>query len=276
MTAVEPARHTGGCTGTGCLKFAYDSDHRITVVRDPRSNGSDNQKTTIAYDGSNRPSVISDASIDEAMLQVNSYAATSTTYRRVEWQDGAALEAAKGLFIDLTPDGSTLNEYVPLGLNATPSAADLAASYGFDGVGHYSLETRWQSHSPNRATVSRRGTNAALAVDNLADPLTAGETLWSQSPDQYFASVAAGNPDLYRTTYTYNALHETVDTITPYTSPSPAYSSLVGATPNLAGYWRLGDTTGSTATDSSGANHNGSIGSGITLGQAGALVNDFQ
>jgi len=294
LMTVIPAQHVGtGCaavgTASGCLKFEYTGSNLLWKIRDPRDTGSsgNNFYTMVTYDGTNRPTKITDvsASPDEDMLVVDTYSASSDTYRRVLWQNGPALAASKALYIDLSPDGTTLNEYQPLTCSSsacTPAvdAGDLMASYAFDGVGHYSTETRCQtagctSTGGGNQVVSRRGTNAALAVDNLADPLTGAETLWSQSADQYYASVAAGNPGLYRTTYTYNALHEVVDTITPYTSPEPVYSTVVAAGPNLAGYWRLGEPSGSTAADSSSGNHAGTISSsGVSLAQPGALVGD--
>ena len=54
-------------------------------------------------------------------------------------------------------------------------------------------------------------------------------------------------------------------------SASDAYSSAVLADVP-AGYWRLNETSGATAYDSSGHGNNGAIGSGVTLGQPGALV----
>jgi hypothetical protein len=39
-------------------------------------------------------------------------------------------------------------------------------------------------------------------------------------------------------------------------------------------YWRLGEPSGATAADSSGAGNTGTISGGVTLGQPGALLND--
>jgi hypothetical protein len=53
---------------------------------------------------------------------------------------------------------------------------------------------------------------------------------------------------------------------------SPYASAILNDRPS--GYWRLGETSGTTATDSSGYANNGSYGGGFTLGMGGALVND--
>jgi hypothetical protein len=54
--------------------------------------------------------------------------------------------------------------------------------------------------------------------------------------------------------------------------PAPAYASAVLADQPVA-YWRLGESSGTTAVDSSG-HVNGTYASGVTLGQPGALSSD--
>jgi hypothetical protein len=54
---------------------------------------------------------------------------------------------------------------------------------------------------------------------------------------------------------------------------SSGYSAAVLATPGLVGYWRLGESAGSVACDSAGAN-DGSYQAGTTLAQPGALADD--
>jgi RHS repeat-associated protein len=287
LTAVVPARLSAPCAAagspSGCSIFTYSS-HQIQTIRDPRSVGTDNLYYSISW--ATGPYQITDMSVSQPMLVVDSLAASSPTYRRVLYQDAPARLANSAVYIDMTPDGSTLFEYAPKSCAANPcvyntpssypaapTTADLSAAYTFDGAGSFSTETRYRT-AGGAQVVSRRGTNAALGIDNLNDPLSAAETAWDQTSDQYFASHAAGNDNLYRTFYTYNALHEVVDTTTPYTNPAPAYSASVLGTSGLAGYWRLGETSGSTAADSSSGGHPGTIGSGVTLGVGGALIGD--
>src|SRR3954452_15059449 len=54
---------------------------------------------------------------------------------------------------------------------------------------------------------------------------------------------------------------------------SSSYSSLVGGTSGLVAYWRLGELSGSSACDVTGA-HGGSYSGSVALGQAGALSGD--
>jgi hypothetical protein len=60
---------------------------------------------------------------------------------------------------------------------------------------------------------------------------------------------------------------------TVYQSSTCSYPGLVASTPGLLGYWRLGESSGTTATDLTGA-HDGTYQGGYTLGVAGALTGD--
>ena len=55
--------------------------------------------------------------------------------------------------------------------------------------------------------------------------------------------------------------------------PPPAYRDQVLSTSGLLSYWRLGESTGTTAFDAKGSN-NGTYLNGVTLSQPGALTND--
>ena len=294
LLTVIPARYAAGaCAGsgpTGCLKFDYSGTHLLADVIDPRSTGSDNQKTTITYTG-NDAQQISDASTNQPELRVLGYDTDAThTYLRPLWQDQPGLRSNTARYVELSPDGSVQNEYVPKACSGTctagspstypaaPVPGDLATSYAFDGVGRVSsvisYRTPGNGQNLGQQVVTRRATNAAVAVDNLNDPLSAAETLWEQSPDQYYASHAAGNDELYRTSYAYNEFHERITTVIPHSDPAPAYATAVGSPGGLAGYWRLGEGAGSTIADSSGLGHNGTLSGGYTLGTGGALVGD--
>ena len=54
----------------------------------------------------------------------------------------------------------------------------------------------------------------------------------------------------------------------------PTYSSIVLATPNLAAYWRLGETSGTTANDASGNARNLTYTGSPSLNQTGMLTGD--
>jgi len=63
--------------------------------------------------------------------------------------------------------------------------------------------------------------------------------------------------------------------ITPPPPPAPttSYRSTVLGQSGLVSYWRLGESSGTTASDSKGTN-NGTYVNGVTLGTAGAIAND--
>jgi RHS repeat-associated protein len=294
LTTVVPARWDAACaTGSspqGCLSFTYTdtSNHYLKQVLDPRHTASNGFSTRIDYTPSTGgdPLSVTDESNGELMLRVLSYADTryADTYQRVVWQDRAGLAANAAPAEDLTPEGSAVQTYQPKvcagtcstgNLPAFEFSPDLATTVQFDGLTRATSQVAFRTANGPQV-VSRRGTFAALGVDNLNDPLSAAESAWTQSPDQYFASVAAGNDLLYRTTYVSNSLHEPVDETTPAANPHPTpYSSQVLATSGLTGYYHLGETSGSTATDSSSGGHTGTISAtGVTLNQPGALVGD--
>jgi hypothetical protein len=63
--------------------------------------------------------------------------------------------------------------------------------------------------------------------------------------------------------------------VAPGPQPQPApYRDTVLGQAGLLSYWRLGETSGTTAADSKGT-YPGTYGSGVTLGQSGAVVNDL-
>jgi hypothetical protein len=62
-------------------------------------------------------------------------------------------------------------------------------------------------------------------------------------------------------------------TAPPAPAPPPSYRDTVLAEPAALGYWRLGETGGTTAADSKGS-YSGTYGTGATLGSAGAVAND--
>ncbi|MDP2710198.1 MAG: LamG-like jellyroll fold domain-containing protein, partial [Solirubrobacteraceae bacterium] len=58
-----------------------------------------------------------------------------------------------------------------------------------------------------------------------------------------------------------------------YAPPAGSYADAILATPGLLSYWRLGETSGTTASDAKGGRH-GTYLNGVALGAEGALVGD--
>jgi hypothetical protein len=58
------------------------------------------------------------------------------------------------------------------------------------------------------------------------------------------------------------------------TGASCNYPNTIKASSGLTGYWRLGESSGNTAADSSSSGHGGTYTGGFTLGQPGAVLGD--
>lgn len=299
LVYVSPGRNPGtSCSGTrptGCVEFDYDgtSNHSIDEVRDPRwdhTAGLD-LRLSVAYSAGN-PVSISDRSAagQPQLLSVSSFdRGSSGWYRVAVWQDADMRAANMAAQLQLNPDGTTMIEYQPKScsgtcgtsvLPAAPSSADRMLVNEFNGLSRVSQTTQYRTPNAN-PTVTRQGTYAAARVDNIADPLTANQVAWTQTADQHFASLrdsGGGNPDLYRTTYAYNEWGRPTSTTTPRLNMRPAYAPTVLSTTqtaaDLKGYWRLGETAGTTATDLAPSPNHGTVASGTTLNQVGALVGD--
>ena len=104
-------------------------------------------------------------------------------------------------------------------------------------------------------TVSQEGTNAAAAVDNYADALAGNEVAWSQSEDQYFASVRdtnGANPDLYKTRYVYDGYHHVIDTIAP-SEVNSDYRKVAAWQDSIKATYPMSEGSGATLTSYSGS-----------------------
>jgi RHS repeat-associated protein len=230
LVTVVPARWDAACgTGTnpqGCLTFSYTGTHQLNLISDPRKTSANAFTTTIAWTGTDPTTITADAT-SSALLRVLAWN-TGTSWRvRPEFQDADGVATgANGYarYDDLSPNGSVLAEYAPVACTAAncvsaPAPSDMLASYATDGTDHYTTETRYRLTGNLGAVTTRQGTLAAAKVDNYVDTITGGLTAWTQTAEQYAASVAAGNADLYRTTYGYDDRGLQTHAATPYTNP---------------------------------------------------------
>jgi RHS repeat-associated protein len=124
----------------------------------------------------------------------------------------------------------------------------------------------------------RNGTNFALYVDGRADG-TATATLstistnatalgvWYHSTNSAFFSGSIDEPAMYP------IVLSAAQITNHYQAAKSNYAGT--ATANApSGYWRLGETSGTTAADASGNAHTGTYTGGFTLGATGALTGD--
>jgi RHS repeat-associated protein len=300
VVAVIPARISAPCATTGasgCAGFVYDAAHRLTQVNDPRYPAAATDYTTITWSGTPlAPNSIADASTGATRLAISLFAnGAPAKPQRVAWRDASSAAAGLDRIADLGPGGSIFKEYAPVACGGDCSAVTPGALIGInqsDGDANLSGSIRLRTAPSGCAIptnlndyltgasvcgspiVTRRGTYAAYAMDNYSDPLTGGLTDWSQSADQFAASVASHSADRYRTIYQYNALGQTTDTIVPSLNQTSTYSSSVLATNGLAHYYRMADT-GTTMADSVATGKaNGTLSGSIVSNAATALVND--
>jgi RHS repeat-associated protein len=237
LISVVPARRSAACAASGqasgCHRFAYASGNLLNRVTDPRDTGGDTIAHTVSYSGTDPIAIRSEATATD-QLRVHSYAVSAGSVVRVRWQDADGIAGSGGTqyarYTDLTPNGSVLAEFRPLpcanagcssgGVTTPSTPTDKLVEFSTDGIDNYSEEIRYRLAGNGGAVRTRRGTFAAAQVDNYSDPLTAGLTSWTQSAAQHAASSAAGDVNLYRTNYSYNAVGMPVLTVTPFLNPA--------------------------------------------------------
>ena len=229
VISIQPARRPTTCASSGasgCSLFSYSdsTSHRLAFVADPRwdqlTSGSNGYRFGITADFGTDPTTINDQSRSGApLLRVLSWDhGGSSTAVRALWQDAAGIAAGAATHVDLTSDGRTLTEYVPQACTAgncvsnPPTNADATlaglkrTANEFDGLSQVNRTTQYRNPGTD-LVVSRQGSRAGAKVDNFVDPLLGGQVAWTQSSDQYYASLVEGGApgDVFRTTYTYDA-----------------------------------------------------------------------
>ena len=233
LVNVIPARHVGACavagTASGCVGYAYGSGSLLSRIYDARYDGSNHYYTDFGYAGA-AATTITPAATGSPLLRVLSSNVNPTgSYQRPEWQDANAVASNFAYYADLTPNGGVYTEFRPIpctaadcaGGTTTPAVpVDMLAAYRTDGLDNPTQETRYRLPGNQAPVISRRGTQAAAKLDNYPDPLAATQVTWTQSPDQYVASIGIGNGDAYKTTITYNDLGLQSSTSTPVSNPA--------------------------------------------------------
>jgi RHS repeat-associated protein len=309
---VVAAGASGAFCGThpnGCVEFEYTNtvNHRLQYVADPRwdgsTGGSAEYRWRIDWDGSNNPIAVRDMSHGSggtALLNVVTFSDTrdaSLLYTRPLWQDAASAAADSVRAADISSDGRVLTEYAPrncgsgcVTLPLTTNQANYRTGvYEFDGLARVNTVKTLRCPAASDAiigctgttelvSVTRQGTNAGAKVDNYNDPLAGAEVPWSQSADQYFSSMrdsAGTNPDLYRDETQYGNRHDRTTTSAPRWNRYATYGATVTGSDYVRakGYWRLDETAGASAADSSGNAKTGTFYNAPALGGSGALQN---
>lgn len=305
LVYLSPARRSSAAScavrPSGCLEASYTSTtgHLLWKVSDPRRDASNNDFYQVSYSGSDPVAVLDGSQpTPPALLQIVSFDSNpSGSFARPVWQDAEARAANAAVSADLAPDGAEMTEYVRKA--CTPACAygsgapavttsDVAQQHLFDGRSNVSAVLAYRCPASATAvggctgstalvTETRQSTKAAAAVDNYNDPLAAAEVAWSQTADQYFASLAdsaGANPDLYRTEYRYDDHHRVTDRASPRYVRQPSLPATILTNGSLAAEYRLGEASGTTLLDSTANARNGTFSGTVTHAVGGALVRD--
>ncbi len=288
--ARDDDRACGDTTPNGCVEFSYhtSTSHILRFVADPRWDTSapdaNDYRWEIGRTGTDPTSIIDlSRTPDAPVLVVRTFDDTrdaTKLYRRPAWQDGDALRASYLEMADLSPDGKTLRSYLPRACvpadcsntgnwPAYASQVDYIASVSeFDGRAQLNTVRTYRCPRAANAvsgcpgttaliSVTRSKSNAGIAIDNYADPRAGSTTAWSQTADQYFASVRdSGGVDdqLYRTTFRYDGNRRQIGSMTSVWARTPTkLQDEIGTSPlipttNVKGYWKLDEASGATAT----------------------------
>jgi hypothetical protein len=155
---------------------------------------------------------------------------------------GSAPSVTTGSATSITQSSATLN--------GTVNPNGQATTYHFD----YGTSTSYGSKAPPGSDPSAGSGTSDQAVSANLTGLTPGTTY-------HYRLVAT------------NASGTTQGQDKTFTSSGSGYSQTILNTPGLVSYWRLGETSGSTAADAKGSD-NGTYEGGVALGQPGALAGD--
>jgi len=179
---------------------------------------------------------------------------------------------------------SQLTATVPAGASTGPIAVTTAAGTGTSPAS-FTVTSTTASPPPAPANFTAAPSASAVKLSWTDSDSTASYGL-DRSSDPGFGTVTSVTLPAGTTSYTDSALAAGVYYYrlaavnpggqSPYVSASAAttsYAALTAGRPGLLAHWRLGETSGTTANDTTGA-YNGSYVNGPALGSPGAIVND--
>jgi hypothetical protein len=184
----------------------------------------------------------------------------------------------------------TLNNVRLLARPGTPGTATMAYAGVWLGGTEYSLQPTstasnigsWVHWAVTRSgatlTLYRNGVQVAQRTD-LPAAATANISGWigAQGGSAYFLNGRVDDVAVYNQALTANQVSDNyaagVNGVAPVDPSAGVYRDTVLSTGSLLSYWRLGEASGATATDSRGTN-NGTYLNGTVLGSGGAVTND--
>jgi chitodextrinase len=170
--------------------------------------------------------------------------------------DNAGNESAASNEVSARPEGATTPPGAPTRLTATPGDGRVDLDWAdnpesdLDGYNVYRSDSQGGPHDKINGSLLPGSVYADGNVNN---------------GDTYYYVVKAVDESGNESTAS--------DEISATPSATPGYRDTVFTTPGLISYWRLGESSGTTAADEKGTNPGSYVG-GVVLGQRGALTRD--
>jgi len=200
-----------------------------------------------------------DASSGSGSSAVHTYTQPGRYFPKLTVTDNSG---ARGVFVGevvidpgsaptVATGGATAITSTSATLNGSLNPQNQATSYHFE----YGTTSGYGSATPNQALSASDSTSHAVSAD--VSGLTPGATYHYRLVASNASGTTAGDDRTF--------------TATP--APTSRYRDAVFATSGVAGYWRLGEQSGTTAADETNAAPGSYLG-GYTLGQPGALAGD--
>ena len=290
--------------GSGQTNYQWDSLHRLMSQTDGASQttsyGYDlaNNETSITYPGSGTRTVARAFDDSGRLHTVTDWLTHQTTFNYDHDSNLTSENDANSTTATYTPDDGDRLMSIADSLSGTNyatfsysrNADDLVTAVTPTGVGEpnesYGYSSLNQLNSVNSSSYtfdSADNMTSTPAGTNLAYD-DANRLCWTAT-----SSAACGSPPTGATTYSYGSNGERITMTPPTGNPTVNYdydqayrlTGLDGASyrnavlaSNPLGYWRLGETSGTTAADSSGNARNGTYTGGYTQGASSALGTD--
>lgn len=277
-------RRTQMTDGSGTSTYSYDSLGRLTSTTNGASQavgfGYDlaGNRTTITYPGSNTVTYAYDDAGRMSSVTDWSSRTTTFTYDRDSNLTGQAYPnsvtatSAYNNAGELTSITDTLSASTLASFTYTRTNSGLVGSLTPTGV---TQGNETYAYNPLRQlTGTGNATFGYDKADNLTLTGAGGRQGFDQANQLCWSAVLPGTgcdapPAGPTTTYGYDGRGNRTSTTVPAVASS-VYAAAVG-TDSPAGYWRLGETSGTTAADASGNGRTGTYLNGVSLGAGGAL-----
>jgi len=261
--AYDPSSNVTSITypgSTGTVGRTFDAAGRISAITDWKGNA-----TAFAYDADGNLTTTTDPTTGTAVTDTATYDSAGAP---------SAISVAGASTIasfDYTRDAS--NRITAVSSTGVPSDNH---TYTYNSVGELTGVDN-TSYTYDAALRPTKLANGATQTYDPAGELTSvgsGYTTAAFTYDPKGERTSSGlvAPGYLPNTYTYNQAGELATAKTSPAAPDAYVSNVLGDHP--AGFWSLGEASGTTAADTSGNGHDGTYSGGVSLAQPGGLAGD--